>query len=123
MFFGLIWWAANDTQYHNLSKFAKIYQHPAAVAVCTAKNFSEAGLVYKNRRNRLLPFNAEKIVFMHQPEKILFLLHINDMLQTGSIHCYANDSTGDALYICRAKISLENVAEYRSKLVLKSSLC
>ncbi|CAK1584849.1 unnamed protein product [Parnassius mnemosyne] len=47
----------------------------------------------------------------------LFLLHINDMLLTGSIHCYADDSTGDALYTGRANISRENVAEYRDKLV------
>ncbi|CAK1602439.1 unnamed protein product [Parnassius mnemosyne] len=47
----------------------------------------------------------------------LFLLHINDMLQTGNIHCYADDSTGDALYTSRANISRENVAEYRNKFV------
>ncbi|CAK1580278.1 unnamed protein product [Parnassius mnemosyne] len=47
----------------------------------------------------------------------LFLLHINDMLLTGNIHCYADDSTGDALYTGRANISRENVAEYRNKLV------
>ncbi|CAK1584682.1 unnamed protein product [Parnassius mnemosyne] len=47
----------------------------------------------------------------------LFLLHINYMLQTGSIHCYADDSTGGALYTGRANISRENVAEYRNKLV------
>ncbi|CAK1593568.1 unnamed protein product [Parnassius mnemosyne] len=50
-------------------------------------------------------------------EGALFLLHINDMLLTGSIHCYADDSTGDALYTGRANISRENVAEYRDKLV------
>ncbi|CAK1599533.1 unnamed protein product [Parnassius mnemosyne] len=47
----------------------------------------------------------------------LFLLHINDMLLTGNIHCYADDSTGDALYTSRANISRENVAEYWDKLV------
>ncbi|CAK1595166.1 unnamed protein product [Parnassius mnemosyne] len=39
------------------------------------------------------------------------------MLLTGNIHCYADDSTGDALYTGRANISRENVAEYRNKLV------
>ncbi|CAK1582304.1 unnamed protein product [Parnassius mnemosyne] len=39
------------------------------------------------------------------------------MLLTGSIHCYADDRTGDALYAGRANISRENVAEYRDKLV------
>ncbi|CAK1599159.1 unnamed protein product [Parnassius mnemosyne] len=39
------------------------------------------------------------------------------MLLTSSIHCYADDSTGDALYTGRANISRENVAEYPDKLV------
>ncbi|CAG5057889.1 unnamed protein product [Parnassius apollo] len=47
----------------------------------------------------------------------LFLLHINDMLHTRNIHCYADDSTGDALYTGRANISRENVSECRDKLV------
>lgn len=32
----------------------------------------------------------------------LFFLHINDMLQISGIHCYADDSTGDAYYTGRA---------------------
>ena len=47
----------------------------------------------------------------------LFLLHINDMLQTSNIRCYADDSTGDALYTGRANISRANVDECRNKLV------
>ncbi|CAG5047615.1 unnamed protein product [Parnassius apollo] len=47
----------------------------------------------------------------------LFFLHINDMLETGNINCYADDSTGDALYTGRANNSRENVSEYRDKLV------
>ncbi|RVE47192.1 hypothetical protein evm_008160 [Chilo suppressalis] len=47
----------------------------------------------------------------------LFLLHINDMHQIDGIHCYADDSTGDALYTGRANISRENVIECRNKLV------
>jgi hypothetical protein len=47
----------------------------------------------------------------------LFLLHINDMLQTCSIHCYADDSTGDASYTGRTNISRDDVIECRNKLV------
>ncbi|XP_063540969.1 uncharacterized protein LOC134749894 [Cydia strobilella] len=47
----------------------------------------------------------------------LFLLHINDMLQISGIHCYADDSTGDASYTGRTNISRENVIESRNKLV------
>ncbi|CAG5050539.1 unnamed protein product [Parnassius apollo] len=41
------------------------------------------------------------------------------MLQTGNIHCYADDSTGNALYTDRAGISREIVAEYRDKLAFE----
>ena len=37
----------------------------------------------------------------------LFLLHINDMLGDSSIHCYADDSTVDAVYSDRANLSRE----------------
>lgn len=49
----------------------------------------------------------------------LFLLHINDMLQTSDFHCYADDSTGDALYTGRANLSRAHVDECRDKLVSK----
>ena len=47
----------------------------------------------------------------------LFLLHINDMLEDSSIHCYADDSTVDAVYSGPASISRENVEQCRNKLV------
>lgn len=47
----------------------------------------------------------------------LFLLHINDMLHSGNIHCYADDSTGSAHYNGRAKMTPATVAESRTKLV------
>ncbi|MBF2463471.1 reverse transcriptase family protein, partial [Listeria welshimeri] len=49
----------------------------------------------------------------------LFILHINDMLQTSNMHCYADDSTGDAIYTGRANIPRSEVEEYRKKLVLE----
>ncbi|XP_045492437.1 uncharacterized protein LOC123691896 [Colias croceus] len=49
----------------------------------------------------------------------LFLLHINDMLQISNIHCYADDSTGDASYTGHANFSRENVDECRNTLVSK----
>ncbi|KAA5557033.1 hypothetical protein F3G48_33080, partial [Pseudomonas aeruginosa] len=47
----------------------------------------------------------------------LFILHINDLLHTSGIHCYADDSTVDALYFGRSNISRDHVDEYRNKLV------
>ena len=47
----------------------------------------------------------------------LSLLHINDMLENSSIHCYADDSTVDAVYSSRASLSRENAEQCRNKLM------
>ena len=39
----------------------------------------------------------------------LLLLYINDMLKDSSIHCYADDSTVNAVYFGRASLCRENV--------------
>ena len=59
------WWAANAKQYPNLSKFSKIYLSAPCSSVYSERLFSEAGLIYEEKRNRLLPLNAEKLVFIH----------------------------------------------------------
>ncbi|VVD05636.1 unnamed protein product [Leptidea sinapis] len=54
----------------------------------------------------------------------LFLLHINDMLDTSNIHCYADYSTGGAVYTGHAGLSREIIEQCRKELVssLESSL-
>ena len=47
----------------------------------------------------------------------MFLLHINDMLEDSSIHCYADDSTVDTVYSGRASLSRGNAEQSRNKLV------
>lgn len=47
----------------------------------------------------------------------LFLLHINDILTIGSIHCYADDSTVDTFYTGRANIPRSRLEESRIRLV------
>lgn len=59
------WWSANEKQYPNLSKFAKVYLSSPGSSVYSERLFSEAGNVYDEKRNRLLPKNAEKLVFIH----------------------------------------------------------
>lgn len=59
------WWAANANQFPILIKFAQIYLSSPCSSVYSERLFSEAGLVYENRRNRLLPKNAENLVFIH----------------------------------------------------------
>ena len=60
-----IWWSANAAQYPNLTKFTRVYLSAPCSSVYSERLFSEAGLVYEDKRNRLLPFNAEKLVFIH----------------------------------------------------------
>ena len=50
-------------------------------------------------------------------QRVLFFLHINDMLEDSSIHCYADDSTVDAVYAGQPSLSRENVDQCRNKLV------
>lgn len=60
-----VWWSANANQYPTLNRLAKIYLSSPCSSVYSERLFSEAGLVYENKRNRLLPNNAEKLVFIH----------------------------------------------------------
>ncbi|CAG9789608.1 unnamed protein product [Diatraea saccharalis] len=59
------WWSANSKQYPKLTKFVKVYMSSPCSSVYSERLFSEAGLVYEEKRNRLLPANAEKLVFIH----------------------------------------------------------
>ncbi|KAL0879633.1 hypothetical protein ABMA27_003348 [Loxostege sticticalis] len=61
----ILGWAANAKQYPNLIKFVKIYLSAPCSSVYSERVFSEAGLIYEEKRNRLLPLNAEKLVFIH----------------------------------------------------------
>lgn len=55
-------WSANLKQYPNLTKFAKVYLSSPGNSVYNER-FSETGVIYEDKRNRLLSTNAEKIVF------------------------------------------------------------
>lgn len=59
------WWSANATKYPSLTAFAKIYLSSPGSSVYSERLFSEAGMVYEDKRNRLLSTNAEKIVYIH----------------------------------------------------------
>lgn len=60
-----IWWSVNQNQYPQLSRFARIYLSAPGSSVYSERLFSEAGLVYEAKRSRLLPTNAENLVFIH----------------------------------------------------------
>ncbi|XP_050305061.1 zinc finger BED domain-containing protein 4-like [Anthonomus grandis grandis] len=59
------WWSANLQEYPNLMKFAKVYLSAPCSSVFSERLFSEAGFVYENKRNRLLPANAKNLVLVH----------------------------------------------------------
>lgn len=49
----------------------------------------------------------------------LFLLHINDMISLGNIHCYADDSTVHMGYLGHAAAGRAEIAESRENLVVE----
>ena len=60
----LAWWAENKNKYPILSTLARsILCVPATSAPCE-RLFSYAGNIVSNDRNRLLPENAEEIIFL-----------------------------------------------------------
>lgn len=59
------WWSFNSKKYPILTSLAKTFLSAPCSSVYSERLFSEAGLVYENKRNRLLSANAENLVFIH----------------------------------------------------------
>lgn len=59
------WWEANKKTFPILTKLACTYLSTPSSSVYSERLFSEAGLVYEKKRNRLDPTRAEKLVFLH----------------------------------------------------------
>ncbi|XP_023212104.1 zinc finger BED domain-containing protein 4-like [Centruroides sculpturatus] len=60
------WWAAHKSKFSQcLVKLTVEYLSAPASSVYSERLFSEAGNVYEGKRNRLLPKNAEKLIFLH----------------------------------------------------------
>lgn len=60
----LAWWKANEYRFPCLAQLAKVNLGPPPSSVQSERIFSIAGEVYDDRRSRLLPQNAEKLVFL-----------------------------------------------------------
>lgn len=59
------WWKMNATNFPLLSKLVKKYLSPPASSIYSERLFSKAGIIYETRRNRILPKNAEQLLFLH----------------------------------------------------------
>lgn len=67
----LVWWSKNAGVYPKLSKLARKYLSPPPSSIPSERMFSEAGIIYEERRNKLLPRNAEKLLFLHYNLQLL----------------------------------------------------
>lgn len=59
------WWKKYWKKFPKMSQLAKVYLSAPASTVYSERLFSEAGNIYENKRNRLLPDTAESLVFLH----------------------------------------------------------
>lgn len=59
------WWAKHKSKYAHLANLAKVFLSAPGSSVYSERLFSEAGNVYEEKRNRLLPERAESLVFLH----------------------------------------------------------
>ena len=59
------WWAKHKQVFPNISKLALNVLFIPATSVPTERLFSTAGQIITERRNRLQPENAEKLIFLN----------------------------------------------------------
>ena len=61
----LQWWNLNRAKYPYLASFARKCLSAPPSSVYSERLFSEAGNLYENKRNRLLPNTREKLLLLH----------------------------------------------------------
>ena len=61
----LEWWKSCQSQYPLTSQLVKKYWSLPATSLRSEEAFSTAGNVLTKKRNRLLPENVDKLVFLH----------------------------------------------------------
>ena len=58
------WWGENNARFPILAQLAKRFLSGTATSVPSERLFSQAGIVYEEHRNRMLPQNAETLLFI-----------------------------------------------------------
>ena len=67
----LEWWKLNEATFPPLSKLARKLLCTPATSVYSERLFSELGIIYDDRRSRLLPTRGKKLYFIQHNEKKL----------------------------------------------------
>lgn len=62
----LLWWKSREAQYPTMVKLVRQYFSIPATSVRSEELFSTAGNVLTENRNRLLPENVDRLVFLHE---------------------------------------------------------
>ncbi|KAF2892578.1 hypothetical protein ILUMI_13595 [Ignelater luminosus] len=76
------WWATHKSKFSKcIVKLAAKYLSASASSVYSKRLFSEAGDVYEEKRNRLLPKDAEKLIFCTITHHLLTLATISNSVQ------------------------------------------
>jgi hAT family C-terminal dimerisation region len=60
----VLWWNANANRFPGLAKVAQIYLAPPPTSVPSERLFSVAGGIITDHRAKLIPGNAEKLIFL-----------------------------------------------------------
>ncbi|KAK6963836.1 zinc finger BED domain-containing protein 1 [Biomphalaria glabrata] len=60
----VLWWKVNASRFPGLAKVAQIYLAPPPTSVPSERLFSVAGRIINDYRTKLMPDNAEKLIFL-----------------------------------------------------------
>ena len=66
----LCWWNSNKNKYTHIGRFARRYLSAPLSFNYSERLFSEAGNLFEQKQNQLLPKTGDKLLFLHHNLKI-----------------------------------------------------